>query len=53
MNYPLYAIIEASTGIQLETHQAISTANQAVKEINSRWGDDEVFVQKIEKQEVK
>jgi hypothetical protein len=53
MNYPQYAIIEASTGIQLETHQAISTANQAVKEINSRWGDDEVFVQKIQKEEIK
>ena len=53
MNYLLYAIIEASTGIKLETHQDISTANQAVKEINSRWGNDEVFVQKIEKQEVK
>lgn len=43
-----YVIIEASSGIQLESHQTIESANQAVREINARWGDGEVFAQQKE-----
>lgn len=43
-----YVVIEKCSGDPLEFHQTIESASQAVKRINARWGEDEVFVQKKE-----
>lgn len=48
MTMTAYAIIETITGNQIEAHQTITAANQAVNEINARWGAGEVFAKQIE-----
>jgi hypothetical protein len=33
-------------------HRELESANQAINEINARWGDNEVFIKKIKESEV-
>lgn len=43
-----YVVIEKCSGLPLEFHKTIESANQSVKKINARWGDGEVFAQQKE-----
>lgn len=52
MNNQIYIVVESSTQIQLEMHRELESAKQATNEINARWGDNEVFIKKIQENAV-